>query len=63
MKISVFSTRAYNDEKRSWFKGGNNISANKINLVYSTGEYGTFYNLYFEYKFEFQEDEVYFAYN
>jgi hypothetical protein len=63
MKLSIFSLRAQEKEGRQWFKGGVNITANKIELAYNDAESQLYYQLSFQYDFEFADDEVYFAYN
>lgn len=60
MKISVFSMKKYQENSLKWHKSGSNISFFQTN--FPREEHNDFFNsLYFEYQFEYEDDEVYFA--
>ncbi|KAL4486341.1 hypothetical protein ABPG72_007127 [Tetrahymena utriculariae] len=61
MKISIFSKKKYDLTKVSWFKGATDISYIKNNIVKQNDNY--FYTLTFKCTFEYNDDEVFFAYN
>lgn len=63
MLISVFSLRKKMEERIGWFKGGDNINFSHINLKRSHHNQDQYFSLYFEYTFEYDSDEVYFALN
>ena len=73
MKILIYSTKYYQEKKIGWFRGGDNI-AYKSNGLWRTYELKskpqtfkeemrvpTFKTLTFQYKFQYDNDEVYFA--
>ena len=60
MLVSVYSVRKRREEGLGWFKGGENIGFNRVNLS-RTHHQDTYYSLYFEYEFEHPNDEVYFS--
>lgn len=66
MKVLIFSMKKYLQEGVGWVRGGEEIAyfANKISEKKENNlTVKKFYSLKFAYSFEYEEDEVYFAYN
>lgn len=63
MKPAIFSKRSYEEEGKSWFRDGYNISY-KQNSIYRENYTNTcYYTLTFTYNFPYDNDLVYFAYS
>lgn len=60
MLISIFSQKDFSLLRRGWFKGGDNITFSPINLLRER-HHECYYCLSFDYTFENDNDEVYFA--
>lgn len=61
MKILIFSEKENQKSDLGWFRGGTNISY-YANNIRRPGSSKCFYSLSFNYKFEYDDDVVYFAY-
>lgn len=60
-KISTFSVAKYYENQTRWFKSGQNLQTYPTNFEKKAGGGETFSCVYFEYEFEENESEVYFA--
>lgn len=63
MKVSIFSEKQWHQEKRSWFKGGDEISYSNTRIERTTKENESYFCLAFSYTFSDDNDTVYFALN
>lgn len=61
MKILIFSETENEKSELGWFRGGHNISYYQNNIR-RPGNSKCFYSLSFNYRFEYSEDTIYFAY-
>ncbi|KAL4436239.1 hypothetical protein ABPG74_015830 [Tetrahymena malaccensis] len=61
MRPVVFSKKKNEQEQQGWFRGGFNISYFKNQILRESQEKKTYYTLQFSYKFENNNDTVYFA--
>ena len=62
----VFSRRGYETTGRGWEQGGENCRCESVPLryeiAYELAEVPEYYRLSFDYEFEYEQDEVFFAY-
>lgn len=63
MAISIFSRRRQEREGEGWFKGGERITYGNINFLRTHHDNDYYSSLSFEYDFQAEEDEVFFALN
>jgi hypothetical protein len=61
MLISIFSLKKMHYENVQWFKGGDNVTFTVSEFSRDHHEEQRYYCLSFEYNFEYENDEVYFA--
>jgi len=61
MLVSIFSIKKHNFEGVKWFKGGDNVTFGSSEFNRDHHKEQHYYCLSFEYNFEYEFDEVYFA--